>query len=322
MDDAEIWQLFQVALYADVDLEGTFPQARPHLAHYTSLDALEKILTTDEIWFSNPLFMNDFEEVTFGLLNGVSAFKTSDAIRAALKTDARHDAFVSHLDAYVDSYGRQYLIDTYVFCLSEQTPDNTDGILSMWRGYGGNGKGAAIVFDTSKLDPVDGSPLVFAKVTYSSPTQRFEWFRKIAHVFSTVLETHWIPDDKIGLVAAALFERVKLCALFTKHHGFREEHEWRVVYLKERDLGNRLAPRLSYHNGSKGIEPKLRFKVEPIGGLTAPDLSLGKLISAILLGPSMSSALAHRSVARMLELIGRPELIERLHASGIPFRSN
>ena len=36
---------------------------KPLLAHYTSISNLEKILKDDEIWLSNPLFMNDLEEV-------------------------------------------------------------------------------------------------------------------------------------------------------------------------------------------------------------------------------------------------------------------
>jgi hypothetical protein len=75
-----------------------------------------------------------------------------------------------------------------------------------------------------------------------------------------------------------------------------------------------------YINGARGIEPKLRFKVAPIEGVTAPDLSLQKLISMILLGPSTSNPLAWRSVGRMLELIGKPELKDRLISSSIPFR--
>ena len=43
-------------------------KTHPLLAHYTSLSVLEKILKTDELWLSNPLFMNDLEEVRFGAL--------------------------------------------------------------------------------------------------------------------------------------------------------------------------------------------------------------------------------------------------------------
>jgi hypothetical protein len=73
-------------------------------------------------------------------------------------------------------------------------------------------------------------------------------------------------------------------------------------------------------NGSRGVEPKLKLKFEPIEGITPPDFSLDKIVAGILLGPSTSSALAVRSVGRMLDLIGRPELKNRLVASSIPLR--
>jgi hypothetical protein len=78
---------------------------------------------------------------------------------------------------------------------------------------------------------------------------------------------------------------------------------------------------LHYLNGPRGVEPKFRFKVAPIDGLTAADLSLNKIIAALLLGPSTSSPLAARAVARMLDVIGKPELKDRLFASTIPLRS-
>jgi hypothetical protein len=68
------------------------------------------------------------------------------------------------------------------------------------------------------------------------------------------------------------------------------------------------------------VEPKLRFKVAPLAGVTDHELSLENIVSAILLGPSTSSPLAAASVARMLDLIGKPALKARLHASTIPFR--
>lgn len=319
MDDGAILQLF-APLYSDIKEEDEFYRKKPLLAHYTSLDALEKILTTNEIWFSNPLFMNDLEEVKFGILHGATVFKGSQVIREALKSELRHTKFTAALDHFISYFEREHLLDTYVFCLSEHTPENRDGLLSMWRGYGGNGRGAAIVFDTSKFDVVKGSPLIIAQVKYGSLEKRFSWFNRTAATFATILTQNHIPDEKIYLAANALFERVKAFALFTKHHGFKEENEWRVVYMSERDTGNKLRSMQHYLNGPRGVEPRLRFRVAPIEGLTAPDLSFNKIVAAILLGPSTSSPLAVRSVARMLEVIGKPELKNRLIASSIPFR--
>ncbi|MSO71064.1 MAG: hypothetical protein EXQ88_03500 [Alphaproteobacteria bacterium] len=84
MDDGEIWRTFSAALFADFREEDQFHSKKPLLAHYTSLDVLENILKSNEIWFSNPLFMNDSEEVKFGIMNGARVFKNSKAISDAL----------------------------------------------------------------------------------------------------------------------------------------------------------------------------------------------------------------------------------------------
>ncbi len=155
MDDDTIWKLFD-PLFADLEDD----EQPLLLAHYTSMTVLESILREDEIWFSNPLFMNDLEEVRFGILRGAELLKECPSVRAALKTEARHDEFCALLDHGIDQYEREHLFDTYVFCLSEHAPDDHDGLLSMWRGYGGNGKGAAIVFDARAIPVVESSPFV------------------------------------------------------------------------------------------------------------------------------------------------------------------
>ena len=149
MDDGAIWKLF-LPLYDDLKEEDEFFNKKPFLAHYTSLDVLEKILRTDEIWFSNPLFMNDLEEVRFGILHGTGKIRESDIVRVALETEARHTRFTEALDHSINYFEQEHLLDTYVFCLSEHAPENRDGQLSMWRGYGGDGKGAALVCSTHR----------------------------------------------------------------------------------------------------------------------------------------------------------------------------
>jgi hypothetical protein len=52
----------------------------------------------------------------------------------------------------------------------------------MWRGYGGNGSGAAIVFDTAKLSPPEESPLILAQVHYGTTEKRRNWLRELIGV--------------------------------------------------------------------------------------------------------------------------------------------
>lgn len=264
--------------------------------------------------------MNDLEEVRFGIFNGPAIFKADDLIRAALETPERHTLFVQALDDAVRNYDAKFLLDTYAFCLSEHPRENRDGLLSMWRGYGANGRGVAIVFDTAELGPIENTPLMVAKVHYGSTEKRLDWFKTAAAKFAGGLKAQPVPDDKLWLAANALFERMKIFSLFTKHHGFEEENEWRVVYLPDRDVDGKLKPMFSYLNGPRGVEPKLRFKVEPLDGVTSPTLSLDGLIHSILLGPTSSSPLAVNSVRRMLDVIGKAHLKEKVIGSTIPFR--
>jgi hypothetical protein len=103
--------------------------------------------------------------------------------------------------------------------------------------------------------------------------------------------------------------------------GFHEENEWRLVYAPDRDTDKKLTRMFNYSIGPRGAEPKLRMKIAPIEGLTTHDLSLEKLTERIILGPSLSSPMAHKAVLRMLALLNKEILSNRVHASTIPFRS-
>jgi hypothetical protein len=57
-------------LFGMFDYRGELGEKKPMLAHYTSVENVEKVLRSDEVWFSNPLFMNDWEEMRFGIYEG------------------------------------------------------------------------------------------------------------------------------------------------------------------------------------------------------------------------------------------------------------
>jgi hypothetical protein len=59
-----------------------------------------------------------------------------------------------------------------------------------------------------------------------------------------------------------------------QHQGFKEESEWRLVYMRDRDKDKALDRMLSYWIGPRGVEPKLKFNIEHIPGVIEDDLSL------------------------------------------------
>lgn len=227
MTDAEILELIR-PIWADMEND-QFDVIRPLLAHYTSIPTLKSILENNEIWLSNPLFMNDVDEVKFGIFNGVPLVYQSRELAEALKTLDRINVFKSSFDYYVNEFSNRHILDTYVFCLSEHDKTDVDGRLSMWRGYGSNGNGVALVFDTATLTKVEGSPLIVSKVKYANIQDRLDWLNNLISLIASSIRSTSIPDEKLHIVAFQLFERIKMFALFTKHHGFKEEEEWRIA---------------------------------------------------------------------------------------------
>ena len=126
--------------------------------------------------------MNDLEEVRFGLIEGEKAVFSSADLTAALGTPEGRNLFMHAFNFYGVDYIENYLNDTYVLCFSEHDPADNDGRLSMWRGYGGNGRGAAIVIDTAKFSTLPTSPLILAAVEYETTEGRQTWLADIAWV--------------------------------------------------------------------------------------------------------------------------------------------
>jgi hypothetical protein len=291
------------------------------LAHYTSIKVMESVLQTSEIWFSNPLFMNDMQEMRSGLQEGMRFFANKEPLlRAGGGSEKRADILQQLYFHFFKHFDEQQAFDTYVFCLSEHDASDNDGLLSMWRGYGQHGNGAALVFDPSKLTQVPSSPLIFGKVSYVTNETRSAQVDALMNEWAALTERLALPDDKLHLAAYVAFSLIKMHALMTKHAGFSEENEWRVVYYPERDGVGALKPFLQYHIGERGVEPKLKYKIGHLAGVSAPDLALERILNRIILGPSLSSPLAKRSVERMLEIIGKPEFKGLLQTSGIPLR--
>lgn len=270
---------------------------------------------------SNPLFMNDIEELRFGMNEGMQALVRSSSIKQACGADRRLASFISTYQTCFQRFIQEHAFNTYILCLSEHEASNNDGRLSMWRGYGSNGNGAAIVFDSSRINYNEASPLIVAPVTYANTSQRRAWLDSKLGEVAKAIQASTASDEQLPHLATELFERIRIFALFTKHDGFKEEQEWRVAYMPDRDTSGRLHHQYHYAVGTHGVEPKLRFKLEHIEGVTTDDFSFARIVDRILLGPSISSDLTVTTVRRMLEQRGKPELSGRIFASSTPYRS-
>lgn len=308
-------------LWADLEENGDFPKRRPLLAHYTSVATLEKIVSTDQVWLSNPLYMNDLEELRYGMNAGADEFRSSLHLAEVCQSSEKHAFLIKKFDDLLANFDSNHVLDTYIMCLCEHTPGRNDGLLSMWRGYGANGNGVAIVFDTAKINPNESSPFIVGKVKYQRHPERLEWIDKKLSEIAQALATTNLTDDDLSFAAHAFIERLKIFALFTKHDGFSEEQEWRIVYMSERDPQGLMKPMFSYAITARGVEPKLKLEFSKVSQVLGSGISLESLVDLIILGPSISSVLSENSVRRMLRVAGQEDLAILVTASSIPYRS-
>jgi hypothetical protein len=100
MNDHQIIQLFR-PLLSDSRPEDHFGVRKPLLAHYASITTLEAILRNNEVWLSNPLFMNDMEEVRFGINAEVNIFLSSPEVEAACGDKRRLEMLKSGLQLFL-----------------------------------------------------------------------------------------------------------------------------------------------------------------------------------------------------------------------------
>jgi hypothetical protein len=303
----------------DADLKDLDPKSMPLLAHYTTMATLEEILRHDEIWFSHPTFMNDHAEVHDSLRVGCQAVIDSKLLMGRL--GANCVAFLAGFHQARVEYERGHVFDTYIFSLSAHDAADYDGRLSMWRGYGAQGHGAALVINPTSLMVENTSPFVFDKVEYIGLTGRNEWLADFIMRIAQCVERYSGAPAEWAQAGRNTFGRLCMAANFSKHIGFSEEEEWRIVYMPQRDPKGLLKGSLSYINGDRGLEPKLKFKLRPIPGV-AGAAQLVDVTDRIILGPSRASPFLVNTTHRMLQAVGKPQLQGKVHASSIPFRSS
>lgn len=294
-----------------------------HLAHYTSLSVLEKIVMNNEIWFSHPSSMNDNQEMRFGIREGIRVMQDTGADSSLVELAGGRGNFESILNHYIEFiriFDLEVSTDVYVFCLSvfdlEKWPD---GRLSMRRGYGANGNGVALVFNTSFLTAQVGSPLLIAKVQYVSDEERTGLIRASFTKCLNVLKQHGADAITMKETARNMFRMTLYHALSSKHPGFGEEEEWRIVYFSDLDVHDLLKDRRGYLVRGDTVEPKLKFPVEPLKLEPRQDWTFDSILERIVLGPTHSSAFAQSSARRMLQCL-EPKFTSKLWVSGIPYR--
>lgn len=318
--------------------------AHKELFHYTGASGLTGIITTGTLWATHAALLNDQEEyrIFFDKRLPVLLRRAMDAAYASVKDrsdvklttkkaggmQAYKDRMLSELTPIFSDRTRG-MNEPYVlsFCASASKRVGEHGLLSQWRAYGKDG-GYSIAFDTAGLEAlwrreaetVRGMPLFMGDVEYfEDPENDMGIYPETREQSETVVDAFakfFVSGRSEDL--EPLFDPIHQLACLTKHCGFAEEHEVRLIFSRpSREL-------LSLAPAEHSLKPVRHFVRDgapvPYMGLleSLPDAPAGRLpIKRVIVGPHPDREARKTAVQTLLSEHGYRCPV---HVTDIPYR--
>lgn len=290
--------------------------------HYTSAYAATQIIKNEEVWLRNALVMNDFSEVQHGDACLSESWK-DDEVGGRLRkllSEIQGD-LPDRLKNTFDSHASERTVASFLMSVSEhgdqQGAEEKYGRLSMWRAYGGD-TNVALIFNNSPFMSEEVKLHAFSSPVLYKDVDGFkdEFVRLVEG-----LEAEF--DFLKGLGADTVYERLywafHFASLSTKHPGFSEEREWRVIYSPSL-IGQ--SPILREEIETIGGVPqkviKLPLKADTVSGYTG--YAVKEILEEIIVGPTETAWPIYESLAMLLEENGVDDAWAKVRRSDIPLR--
>jgi hypothetical protein len=270
------------------------------LYHYTDAHGMKGIVEEKEIWCSELEYLNDAQEVEYGL--DLIRGKVEELQEDHSNDDAVSKGLLGTLSSFLNAFpGAIYRVFVACFCRSGD-------LLSQWRGYAEEGGGYSLGFtfkDQSRVMLENGNSYRphLRRVLYDRDRQEKlvdDYLERVCEIIS--VEADQFPAEENQMVAGSTATHVMNTLMdwivSFKHPGFKEENEWRLVRML-RSTGE--------------AESQAHFRVAD--GLTVPYLStplvtpfsnsneeLGDYfpLSEIRYGPTLPSDRAESSIESLL----------------------
>lgn len=284
--------------------------------HYTSADTARRIIENEEIWMRKSALMNDFRELEHGLdcINHALAVHR-DRYRGFF--ESIWPGFCDELQERFNSWLPHMRDGTYIACISEHADaEDRTGRLSMWRAYCGRA-GIALV--------VSGAPFVSVSNALKAYTSPVAYLREdgFAAEFEKFLagiegELQYVRSLTRERLIDSVFEVFRYAMLCTKHPGFQEEREWRVIYSPRLGVSDRIVEAVETIGGVPQLIQKIPLKDVPDEGLTG--IQIPDFLDRIIIGPTDFPFEIGEAFASILEKKGVKEPWSKIVTSDIPLR--
>lgn len=291
------------------------------LVHYTSAAAALSILNNKEIWMRNARLMNDEKEVRHGWECWMSAYRSEAGLALRRFTASIFGPLIEQqIQRHFIDELEDLLNETYVTCFSEhRKSEDQYGRLSMWRGYAtGGGHGVAVVLNTTAFRSTSSALQAFSSpVAYFEPRQfqaEFEYF-----VDGLLAASEWLKQLGPVEFYKRLFGAFWFAITCTKHPGFREEREWRVVTYRRFEPSKHVVADQIERDGKLQTVLKLPLKDIPDEGFTGA--ALPELLRRVIIGPVQDGEVVRKAIVEKLSFEGVIEASKKVVLSNLPYRA-
>jgi len=252
--------------------------------HYTTAETAMSIIQTRRVWMRNAKTMNDFSEIEHGKRCLFPAYK-DEAIGGRLRAFMNniYPNFSQRLETLFNGWLPHFEQDTYLTSLSEHdSSEDLLGRLSMWRAYCPR-NGVALVISTAPFTRASDSLKAYSSpMSYLSPQHFGEEFSKLIDNLITNEQTvRTYSEDKL---LGSVFTMFKFAILCTKHPGFAEEREWRILYSPTQELSPVIESGFATVQGIPQEIYKIPLTNDPENGLFQADIP--NLLQRIIIGPT------------------------------------
>lgn len=299
------------------------------LIHYTSAANALNIFRERKMWMRNVRVMNDLSEVSHGVSMVMSTLQ-SLKLPSVTPIETGLAAVVRELGAIFPALpeqgnetflGWRYSIEyqSYVACLSEHLPEEEGiGRLSMWRNYTGQQIGVGIVIDPKPFqNEFDDYGAFTSPVHYLDERGVNVMLQEVAEEIR--INAQLLQQIDRPYVLAYYFALLRWLCLATKHPGFREEREWRIIHTGVLDQTTGLTAATVTPGGVPQRIMQLEFANDSERGITG--ISLPELIDHVIIGPCQTPLIVGEAIAAELEAIGVTDIETRIRYSNIPIRT-
>lgn len=313
-DERKFYRIFHpyaFARIAKIEAENT------RLVHYTSAEAGLSIIQKQEVWMRKSSCMDDFTEVHHGFncLRQACAGDVGQRLKAIL--DGMFAGFSTDFDSLFGGWSPTFFEHTYLTCVSEHDPaEDQHGRLSMWRAFGKAVRVALVFNNKPFFGSSDALKVYSSPVAYLSPEQFKLEFSEL--VDSIEANSGFLREQGSDEVKNHLFNAFRYAALCTKHPGFHEERELRIIYAPKMHASDRMIADVQTISGVPQPIYKIPLKNIPESGFVGVELP--QLLDRVIIGPTQFPVAVAEAFEQALTKVNVSDAARKIFVSDIPLR--